>query len=326
MNVRQLIATLVAATAVFLVACGGGQPAGGSGKPIAAGSIADGEALIQQGEYEAASKLFGELVVERPDSAKAHFYLGVCHENLGAAADAIEQYKLAIGYDANLAEAHNNLGNLLLEQGELVHAEAELHSFLKQRPDESAAHYNYGLVLEAMGKLEGARAQYERAAELDAEDAAPIIGLADLERSRDNHEAALALYRKARKVAPEDPAPVLSEGQTLLELKRLDEAIEVLGSLAAMTDADAPTTTTGGMLLARYDEDAKAMELYRAALERDETYPLAHLLLANALARGGAFGEAAAHFERFLELAPDAPEAAAARKGLDVCRAKQAKQ
>jgi tetratricopeptide (TPR) repeat protein len=260
-------------------------------------------------------------VSERPESAKAHFYLGVCHENLGAAEAAKEQYKLAIGYDANLAEAHNNLGNLLLEQGDLVHAEAELHSYLKQRPDESAAHYNYGLVLEAMGKRDSAREQYAKAAELDPEDAAPIIGLADLERTSGNDEAALELYRRARKVAPKDPVPVLNEGQVLLGLKRLDEAVEVLVSLATMSDADAPTTTTGGMLLARYDEDARAMELYRSALERDETYPLAHLLLANALARGGAFADAATHFERFLELAPEAPEAPAARKGLEVCRA-----
>lgn len=323
MNVRLLSVTLI--TAAALAACGGSQPEGGAGKPIAAGSIADGEALIQQGEYAAAGQLFAALVAERPDSAKAHFYLGVCHENLGDTTAAIDEYKLAIGYDANLAEAHNNLGNLLLEQGDLVHAEAELHSYLKQRPDESAAHYNYGLVLEALGKLDGARQEYERAAELDPEDASPIIGLADLERAANNAEAALALYRRAQGVAPKDPIPVLSEGQVLLELKRLDEALGVLGGLAAMSDADAPTTTTGGMLLARYDEDAKATELYRAALERDETYPLAHLLLANALARGGEFAEAAGHFSRFLELAPDAPEAEAARKGLEVCRARQAK-
>ena len=56
----------------------------------------------------------------------------------------------------------------------------------------------------------------------------------------------------------------------------------------------------------------------------DDSYPRAHILLANALARGGQFAEAAVHFEKFIALAPEAPEADAARKGLEVCNAKAA--
>ena len=82
MNVRQPHAIAIMTIAVALVACGGPQSDTDSGKPVAEGSVADGEALIQQGEYEAASQLFAKLVVDRPGSAKAHFYLGVCHENL----------------------------------------------------------------------------------------------------------------------------------------------------------------------------------------------------------------------------------------------------
>ena len=79
---------------------------------------------------------------------------------------------------------------------------------------------------------------------------------------------------------------------------------------------------TSGILLARYDEQDRAIALYRAAIERDDGYALAHFKLANALGRKEKFAEAANHFERFLELAPDGAEAEAARQGLELCRSK----
>jgi tetratricopeptide (TPR) repeat protein len=319
----QLI-TPIAAAAMLLAACGAG-PTGSTGEATAGdgdASIERGEQLVEQGAYEEAAALFEQIVEQSPGDAKGHYYLGWCRENLGDPEAAIEQYRLAIGYDGNLAEAHNNLGNLLLVKGDLVHAEAELHTYLKQRPDESAAYYNYGLVLEAMGRLSEAREQYDRAIELDPEDPAPVIGVADLELEAGKLEQALELYRTAGGLDAENPLPTLKQGQVLLELKRLDEAVTALVKLAEMPAADAPMLTTAGILLGRYDEADRAIDLYRAALKRDEGYALAHFKLANALGRKQEFAPAAKHFERFLELAPDAAEAEAAQKGLAACRAK----
>ena len=80
---------------------------------------------------------------------------------------------------------------------------------------------------------------------------------------------------------------------------------------------------TAGVLLARYDEDDRAIALYRSAIDRSDDYAPAHLMLANALARKKAFEEAAGHYERFLALAPDAPEAETARQRLEACRSQQ---
>jgi tetratricopeptide (TPR) repeat protein len=215
----------------------------------------------------------------------------------------------------------------LLAQGDLVHAEAELHTALKQQPDESAAHYDYGLVLEELDRTDEAREHYEKAVELDAEDPAPLIGLADLARRGGDLERSLELYRKAlglapeAGLAPEDPLLVIHEAQALFELKRPDDGSAALRRLTGMSGASASDLTSAGILAGRHDQGDLAIELYRAALERDETYALAHLYWANALGRKKQFEEAAGHFERFIELAPEAPEAEAARKGLAKCRA-----
>lgn len=306
----------------LFAACGGAQPSGKSSDLADSRTIEDGEALLEQGKFTEAAEVFGGIVKREPNDAKAHYYLGLAKKNLGDLAAAEEHYRLAIGYDANLPAAHNNLGILLLEKGDLVHAESELHTYLQQQPDDAGAFFNYGLVLEAMGKVREARENYEKAAELDPEDPAPWLGLGDLARKEGDFLEALSSYRKGRKAAPQAPELTLKEGQTLLDLKKLKKGAAVLEELAAMPDVDPGIVTTAGILLAKFDEDEKAMVLYEAALASDDAYAAAHLLLANALARKKRFAKATEHYERFLEISPDAPEAEAARRRLDACRAR----
>jgi len=302
-------------------ACGSAQPEGRAQGQLADSTIEDGEALLEQNDYTEAAQVFTEIVDREPNNAKAHYYLGLSMKNLGDLAAAEAHYKLAINYDANLAAAHNNLGLLLLDKGDLVQAEAELKIYLQQRSDDAAAHYNYGLVLEEAGKVKKAQEYYETAAELDPEDPFPLLGMGDLARKKEQFSKALTYYQKAKKVAPDSPELVLKEGQTLLDLKRLEEAIGVLDDLKTIPRVDPSILATAGVLLARFDEDARAATFYRAALANDANYAAAHFLLANALARKKAFTEAAEHFERFLAISPDAPEADTARKRLNACRA-----
>ncbi len=303
-----------------LLACGGPQT---TKTPRPGADLARGELLIEQEDWAGAAELFADLAASSPGNAKAHYYLALCRENLGDPQTAEQHYRRALEIDAELLEARNNLGLILLDRGDATGAEAELALFLEARPDEAAAHYNYGLALDALGRGAAAREHYEKALALDPEDAAPLMGLADMARAGGDLERAVELYRRAAAIANDDPLPAIGLGQVLLDLRRIDEAREVLSAVSDAAGADAQTITTAGLLLARYDEDEAAIGLYRKALERDGDYPTAILLLANALARKSFFDEAATLFGRFLELQPEAPEAAAARAGLEACRAKQ---
>jgi tetratricopeptide (TPR) repeat protein len=147
------------------------------------------------------------------------------------------------------------------------------------------------------------------------------MGLADIARGEGDLERALELYRKAVGLAPEDPMLVIQEAQALFELKRTDDGSAALRRFAGAPGAKASDLTSAGILAGRYGQGDLAIELYQSALQRDETYALAHFYWANALGRKKEFEQAATHFERFIELAPDAAEAEAARKGLAKCRA-----
>ncbi len=299
--------------------CGGPQPADSTASGSA--TIEDGETLLEQGEYAAAAKVFEKIVSSEPENAQAHYYLGVTKKSLGDLAGAEDHYRLAIGYDANLPAAHNNLGLLLLEKGDLVHAESELNTYLRQRPEDGDAHFNYGLVLEASGDAIKAAEHYQKAAELNPEDPVPWLGLGDLARGAGDFDEALKHYKKGSQLAPDSADLAVKVGQTLLDLKRLDEAVAVLDALPSMPDCDPGILATAGVLLAKFDEDDRAIALYRAAIKIDNGYKTAHLLLANALARKKQFAEAAEHYERFISLAPDAKEAPTARQRLEACQA-----
>ena len=196
--------------------------------------------------------------------------------------------------------------------------------YLEANSEEADAHYNYGLVMVAMGQSGKARERFSKAAELSPDDPMPLLSLGDLFMDDKKPAQALEQYQKAWTVAPNDPACLISVFQAKLDLGKTDEAAKTLLKMPTLENVDATYLTTGGMLLAKIDLDQEAMSLYKKAIEKDETFARAHVLLANALARAGNFAEAAQHFQRFIDLSPDSPDTEAAKKGLEICRAKAA--
>ncbi len=69
------------------------------------------------------------------------------------------------------AEAHNNLGNALTDQGKLDEAVAAYRKALELKPDYAEAHNNLGLALMNQGKLDEAVTAYRKALELEPDHA-----------------------------------------------------------------------------------------------------------------------------------------------------------
>jgi tetratricopeptide (TPR) repeat protein len=83
----------------------------------------------------------------------------------GAAADA---YRRALAGQPDLADAHNNLGRLLHDRGDLAGAESCYRLAICAAPAAAALYwFNLGVVVEDQGRGAEAIAAYERALELD---------------------------------------------------------------------------------------------------------------------------------------------------------------
>jgi Flp pilus assembly protein TadD len=86
-------------------------------------------------------------------------------------ASAREAYEAALALDPDQPEARFNLANLVLENGDLELAVAELRRVLQAAPDFADAHYNLAVALERLGGRAAARVHLEQYLSLEPESA-----------------------------------------------------------------------------------------------------------------------------------------------------------
>lgn len=103
-------------------------------------------------------------------------------------------------------EARFQLGEMLLERGELVEAAAHLERAVEARPDLGFAHRELGLALGRSGRLDGAAFHLRRAVELEPDDPRALNFLGALLAQMGDLEAAVAPLERAVELAPEYPA------------------------------------------------------------------------------------------------------------------------
>jgi tetratricopeptide (TPR) repeat protein len=108
-----------------------------------------------------------------PNDALAHVNLGsALLEIPGRMPDAISEYQTALHIYPNYADAHNNLGAILLQSGRTAEAVAEYRTAVRLDPDYPDAHSNLGSALSRLpGRLPEATAELETAVRLDPENA-----------------------------------------------------------------------------------------------------------------------------------------------------------
>ena len=106
-------------------------------------------------------------VREHPDSAVAHYNLGLAWQQRGRPDQAEECYRKAVELKPDLAEAWVNLGGVLLLKWDFKGCVAANEEALKRQDDMLLAHYNLGQAYLYLGDTEGVLKSYRRVVELD---------------------------------------------------------------------------------------------------------------------------------------------------------------
>src|SRR5439155_1292917 len=75
------------------------------------------ERLVTANRLDEAASIANEALARRPESARAHYLLGVVHERRQQLDAAAAEYRAAIARAPKLAEAHDRLGFVLGTQG-----------------------------------------------------------------------------------------------------------------------------------------------------------------------------------------------------------------
>ena len=102
-----------------------------------------------------------------------------------------------------LAEAHNNLGSVLRDQGQFNAAIVEYQCALRLKTDYAAAHNNLGVALHDRGNIDEAMAAFRRSLALQPNDACALNNLGNALKDEGEVQAAIAEYRLALRARPD---------------------------------------------------------------------------------------------------------------------------
>lgn len=258
-----------------------------------------------------------------------------------AAAAALATRRLPVAVNAAAAIALGVLLGILTWKTAAPYRNAETHyrSIVERNPASWFAHNNLGLLMLDRGDVHNAISSFETAHRLNPEAGEIMVNLAGAYQATGRPSDALRLYERGLpKTAPDASAEhafgvlLQSAGRTLEASRHLERAVELApGNVAARLDLATALAKLGqwgrvqeesravldidrdnlrakqllGDALVRNGAAGDAIAVLSAAIEQSRDNPDLHLSLGNAYAATGRFPEAIRHFERALALRPD---------------------
>lgn len=294
---------------------GGPPPASTSNAAILA--FNGGVSALEAKDYPTARAKFEEAVRHDPNLRQAWAALSRVNVELKRYPEAVEAAEKAIALGStdepvlrSRWEAYRKLG----DEAKAAKAREDLERFGRLSEDAKRIH-NEAVALSKAGDEEGAIAKFKEALEVDPNLQVARLGLAAtaLKIGRDAEAAAAA--ETVLKAEPQNEQALRIRYNASLKLGDETKLVDALVGLAAV---DPVTARDNLFKLATkaYDADhtVKAKEMLGKVLELDPNHPRSHYFLGLILMREGANKQAKSHLERFVQLAPDDPEAKAARE------------
>lgn len=120
-----------------------------------------GRAFYLAGDYAKAIECYKDTVRLQPNSAAAHFDLGLAYDKAGYAKEAIKSYEEVIRLDPRSSVTYCNLGFLYKDLGDSQKAIASFKEAIRIKPDYDKARWNLGMVYIEVGDIENALKEYE---------------------------------------------------------------------------------------------------------------------------------------------------------------------
>jgi protein O-mannosyl-transferase len=214
--------------------------------------------------------LWGHALTCDPDNYRAELGLAGALAQNDRFDEAIAYYRRAEEHAVD-AGALTGLGTLLLRQGKVDEAVAQLRQAVARFPDNSLAQLNLGAALSRQGQFDEARQHLQRAIEINPRQSTGHVAMAHL----------------------------------LIRQNKFDDAREELERAVAIDPYSAAARNDLGSILVNLGKTEDAITQFQTALDLEPDSVLAHTNLALALARLGRTGEALAHYRRALQLDPN---------------------
>jgi tetratricopeptide (TPR) repeat protein len=244
-----------------------------------------------------------------PDASKqvetgrsnAYYHYGLAHlyeemaVNAGRpdyAAQAVEQYKLALDADPNSVLLQDGLADLYFKIGRIKDAVTAAQDQVKRNPDDVRAHTLLGQVyLRSLGDTQSGQSsemlqlgikEYETIARLKPNDMETKLLLGQLYALNHDSAKAEAVFKEAQKIDGDSEDVVLNMARLYAQTGESQRAVDTL-SAVPVTDRTARIEFDLGASLDQLKKPKEAAEAYKRSLELEPDNPDAERALANAL-------------------------------------------
>lgn len=164
---------------------------------------------------------------ETPENlaALACFNRGIELTKLNQPVAAVASYRRALELNPELAEGHNNLGNVLRSLGQIDAAVKSYERALEIAPCYAGACLNLGNAQMDLGRLEAAIASYRKAIELSPDLAAAHLSLGGILDFIGQPSEAVNSYSRALAIKPGNAKAYCGLGHAFVNLGEVDDAI-----------------------------------------------------------------------------------------------------
>jgi tetratricopeptide (TPR) repeat protein len=276
-----------------------------------------GAAYAANSEMEKGLKTLKDLVAAHPDSAHAHFSLGLLYTPQAQPTDtneddraAITEFREALRLQPSLDAARIALGRALVSAQQYADAVPVLIDYTNREPKDAQGFYALGLAYEAVRKSDSAIGAFQHAASLEPRDAATRFHLGMLLSAKGQTAVAIEQLQLAERIDPSD----LATHKELAALFQKAGDTEHLHIEQAKLNAVASSGDKEAAMARFYDEANRdiaagkaqvAAESYRKALQLNPRDAKLHYNLALAFDRMGEVAGERRELQRAAELDPN---------------------
>ncbi len=252
---------------------------------LVAAHLGLGNALAISGRNEEALERYSQALSLRPRLPEAEFATGFVLARMGRPTEAEARYRRALVLRPYFAAAWVNLGSLLREQGREGHAEAALLRAVELRPDLVAGWINLAVLERERSRPAEAEAHLRKAFVLRPNQVETHIAWCQFRAAEKDLPGAWGWLRWALARDPHQPEAANLQGILLHAEGRFAEALVAFQRAEALGHSGAASNRGNTLLdLGRMDE---ALEAHQAAVHHDPIHPGARYNLALTQLRQG---------------------------------------
>lgn len=249
--------------------------------------------------------LMQTMVKDAPNSAFAHYSLGIGYDSFGNLEKAARQFERAIQIRPDYFEAHNNLGIVYDQLGRSEEALREYQIVLKSDPENIRVRNNLGILYEKRGDFDSALREYEAAIRLDQSNVHAFTNLGLLYRKLNRLTDSEKAFRSALFLKKDDPVLHNNLGTVYFTQQSFHAAKNEFERAVALKPDYIEAHNNLGLAYRRLQRYDDAIIVFQKAITLNPRNADSHNNLGIVYSTIGEIGKAVAEFETAVRENPD---------------------